>query len=348
MANAYKQTFSDSTVFIANRIRTKATAKRKHAAATNIKEQSMNSYLYYKYCLLISALILSYSICFAEGIRVTKTSYPISDLSRIIAYTPSKEIAKRRIILQKMKSTQDIDKVLVQLSGKEIIESGAELKAEKALIADQNGTVNRSGRILTITRELAPPFIFENFSDREVRDHDGDSQDYVYTGMLDRTGYHMIEVIYMHDSPGTYFVNPKTGSMLYAHTGDHTLYLPSSNDRILVINNSLTPPFGLVVANIAGKEVSIELHCISHLSSNPEMRAHFEGWDNKLSSEFEGWRKKPEVGFELTVNLPKRAGSVKQKKESIAMQFIRSSGQWRIFVPDNLESSLSSRLSCWQ
>jgi hypothetical protein len=307
----------------------------------------MSSYFNCKNCLLVSALILSNSICFAEDFRVSKTKYQVLDLSEIITYAPSKQIPKGRIILQGMKSTQGLDRVLVKPSTKEIIQSGVELKAEKALIADQNGTVNRAGRILNIMREFAPPFTFESFSNPGTREHEGDSQDYIYTGLLDKTGYHMIEVTYMHDSPGTYFVNPKTGSMLYAHTGDHTVYL-SSNDRLLVLNNSLTPPFGLVVANIADKDVTIELHCISHISSNPKMRAHFEGWNNKLSSEFNGWLKKPEVGFELTVNLPESAESVKQKKESIAMQFIRSSGQWHIFVPDKQESSLSSRLSCWQ
>ena len=264
----------------------------------------------------------------------------VTNLSEYISYNHPKTDQDQPVMFEGGR-----DNRILSAPSSAIIESDLDTKSEKELIADQEEVVTRTGKILIIKRYSAPPLVFKNNSRPGGMDHEGNSEKYTYAGLLGKTGYHKIEGSYMHDSTGTYLVNPHTDSTIYVQTGDHTIYL--IGNKLLVVNNSLNQPFGLVITDISEKGHKVELHCISHISNDPRLLGKFEGWDNKLNSEFKGWQNKPEIGFDLEVNLP--AGhAVKQTKDSILMQFSFSSKQWHILVPITKQNSLSERLSCWQ
>jgi hypothetical protein len=298
----------------------------------------------------ILLLILFNSICLAINIKQVDPCVLETNLSEMISYNALETLQSKPItVFEKMETNSLADSILAIAPITDRVESSSDQKLEKKLLAKQKGVVSRSGKALIIKTQSGFLVKLTNMFKPEGKDHEGDSQKYFYAGILASTGYHTVKVDYMHDSPGTYFVNPNTGSKLYAQTSEHSVFL-SPNNRLLVINDSeLNPPFGLVLAAISDQGHQIELNCISHKNSDPKQRGQFEGWDNKISSNFKGWHDKPEVGFDLVLKMPKSGASEKHKEESlIPIQFSFVSGQWHIFVPDSKINALSSRLTCWQ
>lgn len=110
---------------------------------------------------------------------------------------------------------------------------------EKTHIAAHGDIVSRSGKTLRV-KVLGKQVALENYVRPETSDEDGDSAEYIYSGVLQNTAYHKVEVEYMHDSPWIYLINPDNGSALFANAGEHTVRHLS--DRILLINNGFTPP----------------------------------------------------------------------------------------------------------
>ncbi len=297
---------------------------------------------------LILILSILNSACFAKDISQPNAGYSVLNMSKSMSYSLSKTYSGQPITFEISNDGPDKASMTMKVQSSNYpIEPELDTKTEKKQIAMQNKIVTRTGRTLTIKRPSASPFVFKDYSKPAKNNKEGDSQKYVYAGPLGGTGYHMVETTYMHDSPGTYFVNPNVDTMLYAHTSDHSVYL-SANNRLLIINNSPNPPFGLVIASLSEKGHKIELHCTSHISNDPKLRSQFEGWDNKVNGEFKGWHESPEIGFDLLVKLPNTGENAKQNKDSLPVQFSFSSGQWHIFVPDTKQKHLSYRLSCWQ
>lgn len=301
-----------------------------------------------KNIIVILILILLNSSCFAKDSSPSNSRPSVINLSEFISYTLSKTYQGQPITFETIKNDSEIaNSIIGKPSSNNIIEPEFDLKDEKTKIVRQKGIVTRTGKTLTIKRQSAPPFVFKDYLKPEKKNQEGDSQKYIYAGLLGSTGYHIIETEYMHDSPGTYFVNPNVDLILYAQTSEHSTFL-SANNSLLIINNSLNPPFGLVMTSLSKLGHKIEFHCTSHISNEPKLRSQFEGWDNKLNGEFKGWHNDPEIGFDLVVKIPKTGEPAEHNKDSIPIQFSFSSGQWHIFVPDTKQNDVSSRLSCWQ
>jgi len=297
---------------------------------------------------LIVILVLISSSCFAKDERQSKSSHSVINMSKLISYKNSKTEQRHSVTFETIKESSNINKKIMEKpTSTNIIESDLDFKAEKTQISRQQGAVTRSGKILAIKRQSAPPFEFKDYYKLGNKNQEGDSQKYIYAGLLGSTGYHKIEVEYMHDSSGTYFVNPNVDSILYAHTSDHSAFLSESN-RILIINNSINPPFGLVITRLSKAAHKIELHCISNANSESKQRSQFEGWNNKINGEFKGWHESPEIGFDLLIKLPNIGLNAEHNSDVIPIQFSFYSEKWHIFVPEAKQKHLSSRLSCWQ
>jgi len=107
-------------------------------------------------------------------------------------------------------------------------------KAEKIRIAADKKTVSRAGESLVIKPASGPSVTFKDWLIPETDQHDGDGQSFVYIGRLARNGFYRVEVLYGHDSPGSFFINPKNGRIVYAHNSTHTTAMsPDGNIWLL-------------------------------------------------------------------------------------------------------------------
>jgi hypothetical protein len=264
-------------------------------------------------------------------------------MSNYISYKAGKKILKKPALVKNL-DADSAGKILSDPLINELTNQISDLKAEKPLITDQANTVRRTGKSLIIKNNVVEPFVFNDYYRKETDNHEGDSSDYFYSGLLADTGYHIVTANYMHDSPGEYYVNLNNGSILYVHSGEHNVYLYSTH-KLLVVNNSLTPPFGLVIINLTEKGHNLELQCLSYLNSASKNN-QFEGWDNKLFSDFKGWSKASKIGFDLVIKVP--MSSKKQKFEFIPTRFIYQNNKWNILVQESQQNLFKSRLSCWQ
>lgn len=310
------------------------------------------------YCICLASLVC---LAIYTWIEFTYSEVQVTDLSEMTSNTPPKDLPKKSIVFiqekntAKMKSTTTLDKNQI-----EILECELNKKTENVHIAAHKDTVSRSGKTLTVSipgRRVA----LENYYKSGTPDEEGDSVEFIYSGTLEKTNYHKVEVEYMHDSPWMYLINSVNGSVLLANVGEHTVR--RLNDRILLINNSLNPPFGIVLVHLSDLGHKVELVCRSHRSNkSSRIIDEFEGWDDKLYGKLESWQNGPEPKFQLLVKLPKQGASASKDSLLAPLQFLNSgvsdsnvvrmevtlvSGKWHIYVPKLGGGDLSSRLSCW-
>lgn len=298
----------------------------------------MKRVFHYRCILSLNILLFLTSNCLGET-NLGRLNLPITDLSQLISYSTPKSVPKNRLVIESYRKGE-VAAQSTEPSKKGIIGCELDRKAEKAHIAGKKSLVNRTGKTLTI-KMPATPAIFTSYRKKA----EGGGAEYIYSGLLDNTEYHKVEVDYANDSPGIYLLNVRNGSILYANAGEHTMYY--IQDRIILVNNSPTPPFGIVVVHLLDSGHEIELSCVSRMSGGPNRSGDFEGWDNKLYGKLEAWETGPEPRFQLSVKFPKPGGSAIADTNPVPVRFSYSSGKWHINVPKSNLEELSSRFSCW-
>jgi hypothetical protein len=200
-------------------------------------------------------------------------------------------------------------------------------------MAGRRGSVSRNGKILTIASRAGGPFRFRDWAKPATGEVEGDEESFIYAGMLRGVGYHKVDVHFGHDSPGSFLAHPRSGKVLFVHTEDDLATLSQDRRHLLVLNNGLNPPFGLVLAALRKNGPAVQLHCLT------------EGAQRVIPS-FRGWHASPAVGFDLVlvVRQPVEAESY----EAMPMRFIYLNNEWRALVLDAERLQQSTGLNCWQ
>lgn len=211
--------------------------------------------------------------------------------------------------------------------------AGASKKDEARRISARRGSVGRKGKVLTIGSRAGGPFLFRDWAKAATSEDDGDEETFIYAGMLKGIGYHKVDVNFGHDSPGTFLVHPRSGKALFVHAEDDLAALSQDQRRLLVINNGLNPPFGLVLASLRTDGPAVRLHCLS------------EGGERVIPA-FRGWHASPAIGFDLV--LVARQPGEPEIYEAMPMRFIYLNNEWRALVLDAERLQQSTGLNCWQ
>ena len=128
-------------------------------------------------------------------------------------------------------------------------------------------------------------------------------------------------------------VKSRSGKVLFVHAEDDLASLSEDQRRLLVINNGLNPPFGLVLAALRPEGPAVRLHCLS------------EG-GQRIIPTFRGWHASPAVGFDLVLVV--RQPGEQESYEAMPMRFIYLNNEWRALVLDAERLQQSTGLSCWQ
>lgn len=211
--------------------------------------------------------------------------------------------------------------------------AGASKKDEARRIAGRRGSVSRSGKILTLASRGGGPFQFRDWIKPATSEADGDEESFIYAGMLKGVGYHKVDVHFGHDSPGSFLAHPRSGKVLFVHTEDDLASLSQDRQRLLVLNNGLNPPFGLVLASLRKNGPAVHLHCLS------------EGGQRVIPT-FRGWHASPAIGFDLVLVVRQPGGQ--EIYETMPMRFIYLNNEWRALVLDAERLQQATGLNCWQ
>lgn len=211
--------------------------------------------------------------------------------------------------------------------------AGASKKEEARRMAGRRGSVSRNGKILTIASRAGGPFQFRDWAKPATSEADGDEESFIYAGMLKGVGYHKVDVHFGHDSPGSFLAHPRSGKVLFVHTEGDLAFLSQDRQRLLVLNNGLNPPFGLVLASLRQSGPAVQLHCLS------------EGGQRVIPT-FRGWHANPAVGFDLVLVV--RQPGEQEIYEAMPMRFIYLNNEWRALVLDAERLQQSTGLNCWQ
>jgi hypothetical protein len=199
----------------------------------------------------------------------------------------------------------------------------------------QRQDITRSKNILTISPKAGASLKFLDRIDPPTKTSDGGGETYIYSGMLTKSGYLKVDVFYEgHDAPGSIFINPKNGKSAYAHTGAEVVSISPDDRRLLVMNDGLNPPFGIVVASLGEGGPAVELHCLT--TTRPEMVPTFKGWHSL-----------PYIGFSVVLTVEQNVG-IKLMREAMPAQFSYKNGEWRMYVSDPDRFEQSTTLGCWQ
>jgi len=157
-------------------------------------------------------------------------------------------------------------------------------KGENMRIANDKETVSRTGKSLIIKPSSAPPITFKDW----ISSSDDDGGGFLYLGKLALNGFYRVEAFYQHDSPGSFFINSKNGRIIYTHNSTDTVALAPNGKRMVVLNDGLNPPFGLLVVNMILDNPKLELNCrCSTTHDSEKITPVFKGWHSgKYSDKF--------------------------------------------------------------
>jgi hypothetical protein len=212
-------------------------------------------------------------------------------------------------------------------------------KDEKKLIAaDNKKTVSRAGKSLVVKPEFAPPITFEDWFVSGGDQGEDDMRSFVYLGKMAFNGFHRVEAIYQNDSPGSFFIHPKNGRILYAHNGTDTVALSPDGKRMVVLNDGLNPPFGLVVANMGHDEPTLELDCRCRTTT------HF----GEITPVFKGWHVGAYVGFDLVLIVQQNSSETTATFLAIPFRFSLKDDGWHVATHNAVDLERVAGLSCSQ
>jgi len=286
--------------------------------------------------LLISLAILGFApTAWSKDIKQPEPYELATDIDSLIMHKSVKIPGSKELTIEKL-SNSDATSILLKASNTDQITWLTDTTQENKLIRLHKTNVIRAGNTLTIKTLSGRPVKFRNMYKPERKTADGDSTKYFYAGMLASTGYHMVEAVYMHDSPGRYFVNSNTGSMLYANISEHSVFLSNKN-KLLVVNGSSNPPFGLVLTSITEQRHKIELHCLGNNKTSGMPRISFKGWLQTADE-----------GFALVLSAGEPSKQNNRQQTSIPIQFKQISGAWHVYAAKNQIGDISKTFTCWQ
>ncbi len=170
------------------------------------------------------------------------------------------------------------------LDSPELMSSGANSKKERLLISLEGRRVRRSGKRLAILPSSGPAVTFTDWSDPGGPQREGDGARYFYAGRFGGFKYYRVEDRLVHDSPGSYLINPISGKTAYVHHGDDVAALSPDNVHLLVFNPlNLQTHHALTVASLAADGPSVELRCIFNKSNDYDVTMSFKGWRDSRS-----------------------------------------------------------------
>lgn len=275
---------------------------------------------------------------FAADDYLSFDSKRVIDLSGALTERSRLKFTKRPVSIETVnRQTGSVASVLekteVRRGDPGVMVAGASKKDEARRIAGRRGSVSRNGKILTIASRAGAPFLFRDWVKAATSEADGDEETFIYAGMLKGIGYHKVDVHFGHDSPGTFLVHPRSGKALFVHAEDDLAALSQDQRRLLVINNGLNPPFGLVLASLRPDGPAVRLHCLS------------EGGQRVIPA-FRGWHASPAIGFDLVLVV--RQPGEQEVYEAMPMRFIYLNNEWRALVLDAERLQQVTGLNCWQ
>lgn len=275
---------------------------------------------------------------FAAGDSLSFDSKRVLDLSGALTERSRLKFTKRPVSIETVnRQTGSVASVLekaeVRRGDPGVIFAGASKKDEARRISARRGSVSRKGKILTIASRAGAPFLFRDWVKVATSEAEGEEETFIYAGMLKGIGYHKVDVHFGHDSPGTFLVHPRSGKALFVHAEDDLAALSQDQRRLLVINNGLNPPFGLILASLRPDGPVVRLHCLS------------EGAQRVIPA-FRGWHASPAIGFDLVLIV--RQPGEQEVYEAMPMRFIYLNNEWRALVLDAERLQQATGLNCWQ
>ena len=284
------------------------------------------------------SVFLALPQAFAADDYLSFDSKRVLDLSGALSERARLKLANRPVNIETVsKQTGSVAPVLekpeVRRGDPGVLFAGASKKGEARRIAGRRGGVSRNGKVLTIGSRVGAPFLFRDWVKAATSEADGDEESFVYAGMLKEIGYHKVDVHFGHDSPGSFLVHPRSGKLLFVHAEDDLAALSQDQRHLLVVNNGLNPPFGLIVASLRQNGPAVQLHCLA------------EGGQRVIPT-FRGWHASPAVGFDLVLVV--RKPGEPEIYEAMPMRFIYINNEWRALVLDAERLQQSTGLGCWQ
>ena len=211
-------------------------------------------------------------------------------------------------------------------------------KSEPARIEADKTAVSRDGQTLSVKPESGPPVVFQDWSVPAGDETEGDARHFMYLGRAAHNGFYRVEALYAHDSPGSFFINPKNGRIVYAHNGIDTVAISPDGKRMLVLNDGLNPPFGLVVANLSYDEPAIELLCRGSAASQP----------GHIVPVFKSWHLSFYAGFDLVLVVEQKPSKTAATFAAMPLRFSQQSDGWHVSASNAAELERIAGLRCYQ
>lgn len=211
-------------------------------------------------------------------------------------------------------------------------------KSEPARIEADKIAVSRDGQMLSVKAESGPPVVFKDWSVPAGDRTEGDARHFMYAGKTIHNGFYRVEALYAHDSPGTFFVNPKNGRTVYAHNGTDMVAPSPDGRRMIVLNDGLNPPFGFVVANLGPDAPAVELLCRCTGASQSGQIAPF----------FKGWHMSFYPGFDLVLVVEHKASKKETAFIAAPLRVTLQSDGWRLSALNIADLERLTGLRCYQ
>ena len=287
---------------------------------------------------MVALLLATQPRTFAADEYLSFDSKRVLDLSGALSERARLKLATRPVNIDTVsKQTGSVAPVLekaeVRRGDPGVMFAGATKKREARRIAGSRGSVSRNGKVLTIASRAGTPFMFRDWAKPASAEADGDEESFIYAGILKEIGYHKVDVHFGHDSPGSFLVHSGSGKLLFVHAEDDLASLSQDQRHLLVLNNGLNPPFGLIVASLRSKGPAVQLHCLA------------EGGQRVIPT-FRGWHAAPAIGFDVVLVV--RQPGDQDIYEAMPMRFIYLNNEWRALVLDAERLQQSTGLNCWQ
>jgi hypothetical protein len=285
-------------------------------------------------------LFFSITPVVASDKDVSKASPPAVDLSQLVGAPIPKNI--KEIRLEKIDNSMGIVGLMLSTYPTRQGDPGilsVDESGEKSFLATNQQIVSRTGKTLTIKRPDAEPFRFRNWERPEGHDREGDSERFSYAGPLGGSGYQKVDAYYMHDAPGSFLVNPDNGDALYVQSGEDMVSVSRDYKRLMVMNNGMNPPFGILVAGLRQQGHGIELQC--QASRDKERKP-------KIIPFFSGWHVEPYVGFDVVLLVQQLGFESDTRYEAVPVKFNHKDSKWHVSVPEPQRFVKSTGLTCWQ
>ena len=226
-----------------------------------------------------------------------------------------------------------LEKPEVRRGDADVVTVVAEKAGEVRRIKARRGAVVRKGPVLAIDSHVGEAFRFRDWSKPETKESEGDEERFVYAGMLKGAGYHKVDVHFGHDSPGTFFVHPRSGKLLFAHAGDDFVSLSQERSHLFVMSSGLNPPFGFLIVALRKEGPVVQLHCLAEKGQ-------------RIVPSFRGWHASPAIGFDMVLTA-RQAGDV-EAFEALPLRFLYLNNEWRALVPDAERLLQATGLNCGQ